>query len=265
IQYNRDEAGKLTPLPARHVDTGMGLERTVALLQGRSSNYDTDVFSPIMEAIGCLTGKKYNGRLEDLTDIAFRVIADHVRMLTFAITDGALPSNKGRGSVMRSVLRRAVRFGWQQFEQREPFIYKLVPVLVDHMGGAFPELKVNPGRVAEIIKGEEADFLRTIERGLALYEDAAERAQKRGVPISGQDTFDLYTTYGFPPDLTRQMAQERGLLVDTEGYERLMQEHRLLSASDSGRAVESARVVITSTTATAIAGQVTQGIPPTDD
>jgi alanyl-tRNA synthetase len=265
IQYNRDEAGKLTPLPARHVDTGMGLERTVALLQGRSSNYDTDVFSPIMEAIGCLTGKKYNSRLEDLTDIAFRVIADHVRMLTFAITDGALPSNKGRGSVMRSVLRRAVRFGWQQFEQREPFIYKLVPVLVDHMGGAFPELKVNPGRVAEIIKGEEADFLRTIERGLALYEDAAERAQKRGVPISGQDTFDLYTTYGFPPDLTRQMAQERGLLVDTEGYERLMQEHRLLSASDSGRAVESARVVITSTTATAIAGQVTQGIPPTDD
>src|SRR5262245_7950422 len=211
IQYNRDEAGKLTPLPARHVDTGMGFERVTAVLQGKESNYDTDVFSPIMDAIGRLTGKKYGGKLEDLTDVAFRVIADHLRMLTFAITDGALPSNKGRGSVMRSVLRRAVRFGWQVFGQREPFIYKLVPALVEHMGGAYPELKKNPGRTADVIKGEETDFLRTIERGLTLFEDAAKRAQGNKGVIGGKDIFELYTTYGFPPDLTRQMAQERKL------------------------------------------------------
>src|SRR5437867_2128612 len=176
IQYNRDEAGKLTLLPARHVDTGMGFERITAVLQGKDSNYDTDVFSPIMDAIGKLTGKRYGGKLDDLTDIAFRVIADHLRMLTFAITDGALPSNKGRGSVMRSILRRAVRFGWQCFGQREPFIYQLVPALVAHMGGAYPELKNNPARTANVIKTEEADFLRTIERGLSLFEDAAWRA-----------------------------------------------------------------------------------------
>ena len=156
----------------------MGFERVTAVLQGKESNYDTDVFSPLMEAIGALVGKKYGGRLEDLNDVAFRVIADHLRMLTFAITDGALPSNKGRGSVLRSVLRRAVRFGWQRFEQREPFIYKLVPALVDHMGGAYPELKGNPERVQDVIRGEEADFLRTIERGLSLFEEAAKQAQK---------------------------------------------------------------------------------------
>ncbi len=225
IQYNRDDAGKLTPLPAKHVDTGMGFERVTAVLQGKTSNYDTDVFTPIMDAIGKLTGKKYGGRLDDLTDVAFRVIADHLRMLTFAITDGALPDNKGRGSVMRSVLRRAVRFGWQCFGQREPFIYKLVPALVDHMGGAFPELKKTPGRMADVIKTEEADFLRTIERGLTLFESAADRSAGDTGMIGGKDVFDLHTTYGFPPDLTRQMAQERQLSVDTDGYQRLMKEH----------------------------------------
>jgi alanyl-tRNA synthetase len=224
IQYNRDDSGKLTPLPSKHVDTGMGFERVVAVLQGKSSNYDTDVFSPILEAIGRLNGKNYGGRLEDPTDIAFRVMADHLRMLTFGITDGALPSNKGRGSVMRSVLRRAVRFGWQCFEQREPFLYKLVPVLVEHMGGAYPELKNNPQRVAEVIKGEEADFLRTIERGLSLFEEAAKRAGKKG-QISGKDIFDLYTTFGFPADLTRQMAGEHALALDEAGYQALMEEH----------------------------------------
>src|SRR6516225_97251 len=148
IQYNRDDAGKLTTLPAKHVDTGMGFERVTAILQGKESNYDTDVFSPLMDAIGALVHKKYGGKLDDINDVAFRVIADHLRMLTFAITDGALPDNKGRGAVLRSVLRRAVRFGWQCFNQREPFIFKLVPALVEHMGGAYPELKSNLGRVA---------------------------------------------------------------------------------------------------------------------
>jgi alanyl-tRNA synthetase len=225
IQYNRDDAGKLTLLPAKHVDTGMGFERLTALLQGKQSNYDTDVFSPIMQAVGELTGKRYGGKLEDPTDVGFRVIADHLRMLVFAITDGALPSNKGRGSVMRSVLRRAVRFGWQCFNQRRPFIYKLVPALVNHMGQAFPELRTKPDRVADVIKEEEADFLRTIERGLNLFEEAAERAEKKGRLISGKDVFDLYTTYGFPPDLTRQMAVERRMTLDEVEYQRLMEGH----------------------------------------
>ncbi len=251
IQYNRDEAGQLTPLPAKHVDTGMGFERLVAVLQGKSSNYDTDVFSPIMEAISGLTGKKYGGRLEDLTDIAFRVMADHLRMLTFAITDGALPSNKGRGSVMRSVLRRAVRFGWQCFEQREPFLFKLVPVLVEHMGGAYPELKKNPQRVQEVIKGEEADFLRTIDRGLALFEEAARRAQKAGGILSGEDTFVLHTTYGFPADLTCQMAQERTLRVDLDDYQRRMEAHEKISRGQA--------------TVQQVALNVSGGVPETDD
>ncbi len=236
IQYNRDENGKLSLLPAKHVDTGMGFERLTAVLQGKTSNYDTDVFSPIMAAIGDLTGMQYGGRLDDLTDIAFRVIADHLRMLTFAITDGALPSNKGRGSVMRSVLRRAVRFGWQCFGQREPFIYKLVPTLVGEMGDAYPELRRNPERAAEIIRGEEADFLRTIERGLSLFEQASRRAERSGNQISGSDVFDLYTTYGFPPDLTLQMARERGLSLDHETFQKRMEEHRSISASDVFRA-----------------------------
>jgi alanyl-tRNA synthetase len=233
IQYNLDDNGNLSLLPAKHVDTGMGFERVTALLQGKASNYDTDVFSPLMDAIGQLTGKRYGGRIDDRADIAFRVIADHLRMLTFAITDGALPSNKGRGSVMRSVLRRAVRFGWQCFGQREPAIYKLVPALVQHMGNAFPELKSKRERVADVIKGEESDFLRTIERGLSLFEEAARRAQSASRQISGRDVFDLYTTYGFPPDLTRQMAHERALTIDEEGYEDLMREHKALSQTIS--------------------------------
>src|SRR6516165_3343224 len=166
IQYNRDEAGMLHQLPAKHVDTGMGFERITAVLQGKESNYDTDVFGPIMEAIGKLTNKKYGGRLGDIHDIGFRVIADHLRMATFAITDGARPGNKKRDAVLRSVIRRAVRFGYQIFEQREPFLWKLVPVVVDNMGGAFPELKRNPKIVADILHDEEGEFYKTIQRGM---------------------------------------------------------------------------------------------------
>src|SRR3989440_1348077 len=153
IQFNRDDSGKLQPLPAKHVDTGMGFERITAVLQGKDSNYDTDVFTPLLDAIGALVKATYHGKLDDPNDIAFRVIADHLRMLTFAITDGGLPGNKGRGAVLRSVLRRAVRFGYQCFEQREPFVYKLVPALVDHIGGAFPGLMQNPDRVQRVIYG----------------------------------------------------------------------------------------------------------------
>jgi alanyl-tRNA synthetase len=230
IQFNRAADRKLTPLPAKHVDTGMGFERVTAILQGKESNYDTDVFSPIMGAIGKLVGKRYGGGLDDVNDVAFRVIADHLRMLTFAITDGAVPDNKGRGSVVRSVLRRAARFGWQVFEKRLPFIHYLVPALVTQMGQAYPELRTNQQHVMRVIEGEEKDFLRTIGRGLSLFEDAVGRTkgtspQSKQMQISGRDIFDLHTTYGFPPDLTRQMAQERGLTLDEAGYERLMREH----------------------------------------
>jgi alanyl-tRNA synthetase len=251
IQYNRDDAGKLHLLPAKHVDTGMGFERLTAVLQGKESNYDTDVFSRLMNAIGSLVGKKYGGKLDDLNDVAFRVIADHVRMLTFAITDGALPGNKGRGAVLRSVLRRAFRFGYQCFGQREPFIFRLVPALVEHMGGAYPELKANPGRVQDVIRGEENDFLATIERGLALFESASRQAQKEGGVLSGKAMFDLHTTYGFPPDLTRQMAQERDQDVDEADYQRRLKGHE-----EKSRGKESVAQV---------ALNVGGGLPATDD
>jgi alanyl-tRNA synthetase len=322
IQYNRDEGGQLALLPAKHVDTGMGFERITAVLQNKNSNYDTDVFQPIMDAIAALVGRKYTYKLDDLNDIAFRVIADHLRMLTFSITDGALPDNKGRGSVIRSVLRRAVRFGWQCFNQREPFIYKLVPALVEHMGGAYPELKSNPGRVANVIKGEEVDFLKTIDKGLVEFEYAGfnsifrQIAQEKSYQpvrvitsyfgpsegrvnrearssdeldaklwyrnesgediyidiednslrsyreviakhckatptISGEEVFNLYTTFGFPPDLTRQMAQERGLLIDEQGFAERMKEHEEKSRGQ------------TATGQTAL--NVSGGLPETDD
>ncbi len=229
IQYNRDEKGILTPLPAKHVDTGMGFERVTAVLSGKESNYDTDVFAPLMTAIGDLTGKKYQGKLEDPTDIAFRVIADHVRMLTFAITDGARPGTQKAEAVLRSVLRRAVRFGWQRFDQRDPFIYKLVPVVVGHMGEAFPELKSKPQQVADIIKSEEVDFLKTIERGLSLFDKAAQQVETTTKVIPGKQAHDLLQESGFPYDMTVQMAQERGLSVDEAGFLEAEKDHAEIS------------------------------------
>src|SRR5262249_39408012 len=199
------------------------------------------------------------GKLEDIKDVAFRVIADHLRMLTFAITDGGLPSNKGRGAVIRSVLRRAFRFGWQCFDQREPFIYKLVPALVAHMGSAYPELRANPHRVQDVLRSEEADFLRTIERGMILFNEAARQAERLSEAsksekykvIKGVDVFNLHATYGFPPDLTRQMAQERGLDTNMGEYEELMEKHR----KDSGGKSMAAQVAL----------NVSGGLPTTGD
>jgi alanyl-tRNA synthetase len=250
IQFNRGPDRKLTPLPAKHVDTGMGFERLCAVLQDKASNYDTDVFSPIMDAIGRLTGKKYGGRLDDLHDIGFRVIADHLRMATFAITDGARPGNKKRDAVLRSVIRRAVRFGYQYFDLREPFVYKLVPVVVEHMGGAFPELRRNPQQVADILRTEETEFLKTIQRGLSHFADAVERGKKQGGLIGGGDAANLHTTYGFPIDLTQQMAGEVGMRVDQKGFEEEIERHRRIS--DQGRE----KIIIS-----AVSGE----LPKTDD
>jgi alanyl-tRNA synthetase len=221
IQFNRSADGTLTPLPAKHVDTGMGFERMCNVLQSAGSNYDTDVFAPLMQHISELTGAEYTRKLDSEKDVAFRVVADHVRMLAFSITDGAAPSNEGRGYVLRRLLRRAARFGRQQLGMSQPFIYKLVPTLVDAMGEVFPELKVNPKRVMDIIADEEASFGRTLDRGIQLFDHAAQRAKSAGMVLSGEDAFKLKDTYGFPYDLTVLMAGEQGLTVDETKFHEL--------------------------------------------
>jgi alanyl-tRNA synthetase len=224
IQFNRDASGKLTPLPAKHVDTGMGLERITRILQGKQSNYDTDIFAAIIGATEKLTGKKYSAKLEDKTDIAFRVIADHLRTLVFAITDGGTPSNEGRGYVLRRILRRAARFG-RTLGMHQPFIYKLVDVVVSTMSDAFGELKQRTELVKTVIKSEEESFGRTLDRGLEIFASASDKAATTGI-ISGADAFELYDTFGFPLDLTALMAREKNLKVDTAGFEELMNQQR---------------------------------------
>ena len=226
IQYNRQAGGKLVPLSAKYVDTGAGLERLVAVLQSKSSNYDTDLFMPVIDATAQITGHKYTSALAKKTDNAFRVIADHIRALTFAITDGAAPSNEGRGYVIRRILRRASRFG-RELGMHEPFLCKLVPVLVDYLGEAFPEIAARADHVSTVIESEEAGFGRTLDRGIEIFADAADRAVKdKEATINGEDAFQLYDTYGFPLDLTQLMAQERGLKVDTDKFNELMDAQR---------------------------------------
>jgi alanyl-tRNA synthetase len=226
IQYNRQPSGNLVPLSARYIDTGAGLERVVSVLQNKRSNYDTDLFMPIIEATAQMSGHKYTSQLGDKTDNAFRVIADHIRALTFAITDGATPSNEGRGYVLRRILRRAARFG-RELDLHEPFLYKLVPVVVDCLGDAFSEIRERAGYVATVVQAEEVSFGRTLDRGLELFSAAANRAAKTPAKtISGDDAFQLYDTYGFPIDLTQLMAQERGLQVDFDRFHELMKEQK---------------------------------------
>jgi len=239
IQFNRGTDGKLTPLPAKHVDTGMGFERIVRILQGKSSNYDTDVWTPLFQAIQQVTGARaYEGQMDDPVDTAYRVIADHARCLTFALTDGAAPGNEGRGYVLRRILRRGVRYGRQNLGQQEPFMFKLVDVIAETMGEAFPELRKDPRRVAEIIRDEEESFGRTLDRGIQLFDEAAERAE--GDRVSAEDAFKLHDTYGFPLDLTQLMAEERGMTVDVEGFNQLMEEARE-KARAAGGAGDTAR------------------------
>jgi alanyl-tRNA synthetase len=228
IQFNRNADRSLTPLPAKHVDTGMGFERLTAVLQGKSSNYDTDVFAPIFAAIQQVTGAApYTGVLDDLKDTAYRVIADHIRALTFALTDGAAPGNEGRDYVLRRILRRAERYGRQYLGADKPFLCELVPHVVAVMEHAFPELARNPGRVADLIRADEESFIRTLDRGIKLFAEAGERASQAGSrQISGQDAFQLHDTYGLYIDITEQMASEAGLTVDRPGFEQAMEEAR---------------------------------------
>ncbi len=226
IQYNRQPSGNLLPLSARYIDTGAGLERVVRVLQNKESNYDTDLFMPIIERTAELSGRKYTSQLGNPIDNAFRVIADHSRTLVFAITDGATPSNEGRGYVIRRILRRAARFG-RELDLHEPFLYKLVPVVIDCLSDAFPEIRERAEYVSTVIQSEEAGFGRTLDRGLEIFGTAAARAAGTdGKVISGDDAFQLYDTYGFPIDLTQLMAQERGLRVDIDRFHALMMEQR---------------------------------------
>jgi len=206
IQFNRDKESKLHNLPSKHVDTGMGFERVHAVINGTNSNYDTDLFTPLLSAIHDLTRVKYSG---DEKGMAHRVISDHIRALTFAIADGAMPSNEGRGYVLRRILRRAARFG-RNLDMHEPFIYKLVPVLVDIMGDAFPELKEKHQFVSLVIKSEEESFNSTLDRGIEIFEKITADVEKSGQKeIPGQEAFRLYDTYGFPLDLTQLMARQK--------------------------------------------------------
>ncbi|TVQ58937.1 MAG: alanine--tRNA ligase [Phycisphaerales bacterium] len=237
IQFNRvaqSGEGALRPLPAKHVDTGMGLERLVRVLQGKQSNYDTDLFTTLFDRIRKVTGAPaYTGALEDPRDIAYRVVADHARTLTFAITDGAPPSNEGRGYVLRRILRRAVRHGRQHLGAPGAFLCDIVPTIVETMGDAFPELRADPQRVIDIIREEEDSFGRTLSAGMQHFDDAAQRTDAK--TVGAEDAFKLHDTYGFPIDLTQIMAAERGMTVDVAGFERLMEEARERSRA-GGRA-----------------------------
>jgi alanyl-tRNA synthetase len=244
IQFNANPDGTFTPLPARHVDTGMGFERVCSVVQGtkgftefsnaRVSNYETDVFRPLFAEIEKLSGKKYGSTLpeagstghsdQEKIDIAFRVIADHARTLSFAVADGIAPGNNDRNYVLRRILRRAVRYG-RTLGFHEPFFYKLTGVLARTMGDVFPELRAKQAHVEQVLRGEEEAFNRTLDKGIALFEAEADRIGSGG-KISGAFAFRLYDEQGFPLDLTELMARERGLVVDTPGFDKLMEEQR---------------------------------------
>jgi len=231
MQFNKDEAGNVAPLPKPSVDTGAGLERIACILQNGETNYETDLFMPIIHATEELTGQKYSDKSSKLS---FRVIADHIRALTFAFSDGAVPSNDGRGYVLRRILRRAARHG-RILGVTEPFIYKLTDTVADNMGDAYPELKTRLPQVTELIKSEEEKFNQTLDTGLSLFSNVARRIESQGSDtIPGEDVFTLYDTYGFPVDLTEVMARERNLHVDMAGFEKCMEEQKQRSKDARG-------------------------------
>ena len=225
MQYNRKADGSLEPLPKRVIDTGMGFERLCMAMQGKTSNYDTDIFTPMIQAIATLTGIEYGA--DQKSDVAMRVIADHIRTIAFAITDGQLPSNAKAGYVIRRILRRAVRYGYTFLSRREAFMYSLLPVLIETMGDAYPELIAGRELIAKVMREEEESFLRTLETGIRLLDKQIEEAKKAGKTVlDGHDAFVLYDTYGFPLDLTALILTEQGLSVDEAGFDKAMQEQK---------------------------------------
>jgi alanyl-tRNA synthetase len=222
IQYNRLKDGSLQQLPAKHVDTGMGFERLVRVVQGKQSNYDTDVFSGTIQQIGSITGKMYKGT-DAKSDIAFRVLSDHLRAIAFTIADGQLPSNTGAGYVIRRILRRAVRYYYSYLDYQQPLLFQLVPLLAEQFRTVFPELAEQESFVTKVIREEEEAFLRTLEKGLKRIEDIIAVTK---TTVSGKDAFELYDTYGFPLDLTRLILAERKLSADETGFQAEMQKQK---------------------------------------
>ncbi|CAN1232279.1 Alanine--tRNA ligase [Linum perenne] len=253
IQYNRESDGSLKPLPSKHVDTGLGFERLTSVLQNKMSNYDTDVFTPIFSAIQQATGARpYTGKVgpEDVdgVDMAYRVVADHIRTLSFAIADGSCPGNEGREYVLRRILRRAVRYGSEKLNAQEGFFNGLVKIVVEVMGDVFPELRKNEQHIREIITAEETSFGKTLLKGIERFKKAAQEVQ--GKEFSGQDAFVLWDTYGFPLDLTQLMAEERKLEVDVEGFKKAMDEARERSRSAQNKQAGGAIVMDADATST---------------
>ncbi|KNA09794.1 hypothetical protein SOVF_150310 [Spinacia oleracea] len=264
IQFNRETDGSLKSLPAKHVDTGMGFERLTSILQNKMSNYDTDVFMPLFDAIQQATGARpYSGKVGaedvDKVDMAYRVVADHIRTLSFAIADGACPGNEGREYVLRRILRRAVRYGSEVLNAKEGFFNGLVPTLVDLMGSVFPELKQHEKHIKDIIAAEEISFGRTLLKGIEKFKKAS--LEVEGKTLSGQDAFVLWDTYGFPLDLTQLMAEERGLTVDTKGFADAMEEARERSRGAQNKEVGGAITM----DANATASLHNNKVPTTDD
>ena len=222
MQYNRKADGSLDGLPNKVIDTGMGFERLVRTMQGKQSNYDTDVFQPMLKKIGELCGVEYGK--EEKVDVAMRVIADHIRTIAFAIADGQLPSNEKAGYVIRRILRRAVRYGYTFLGQREAFMYKLVPQLIADMGEAYPELVKQEGQITPVIKSEEDGFLRTLDKGISLLDKLMKEA--KGKEISGVDVFTLKDTYGFPLDLTQLILSENGFTTNEEEYNKALERQK---------------------------------------
>ncbi|KAJ1389653.1 Translation protein, beta-barrel domain superfamily [Sesbania bispinosa] len=264
IQFNREADGSLKPLPAKHVDTGMGFERLTSILQNKLSNYDTDVFLPIFDAIQLATGARpYSGKVGqddvDKVDMAYRVVADHIRTLSFAIADGSRPGNEGREYVLRRILRRAVRYGREVLKAKEGFFNGLVNVVVNVMGDVFPELKHQEAHIRSVIAEEEESFGRTLIKGIEKFETAVQHVQ--GKILSGEEAFVLWDTYGFPLDLTQLMAEEKGLLVDVEGFNKAMEAAR--ERSRNAQTKQAGGAIVMDADATSALHK--RGISPTDD
>ena len=235
MQFNRKANGELEPLPAKHVDTGMGFERLCMAMQGKKSNYDTDVFQPTIARIAAMAGKAYGQ--DEKADVAMRVIADHLRAIAFSIADGQLPANAKAGYVIRRILRRAVRYGYTYLGFTEPTLCKLIPTLADQMGHQFPELKKQQTLIERVIEEEEASFLRTLATGINLLDRVIAKVGKGG-KIAGKDAFELYDTFGFPIDLTELIAREQGVEVDLEGFEKELQAQKERSRNAAAQDID---------------------------
>jgi len=249
MEFNRKADGSLEKLPAQHVDTGMGFERLCMAMQNVTSNYDTDVFTPLIEKVEQITGLKYTSNEvkniseeQNKTNIAIRVVVDHVRAVAFAIADGQLPSNTGAGYVIRRILRRAIRYGFTFLNTKEPFINQLVAVLADQMGEFFPEIKKQQTLVTNVIREEEASFLRTLDQGLQLLENVM--AETEGKEVAGTKAFELYDTFGFPIDLTALILRERGFSLDEAGFDKAMQEQKSRSRAASEVSTDDWKILV---------------------